>query len=78
MQGNNQDVIHIATSRSDGVLKVSGFQTLKLWCFIHNHVMQSHLHCAEQVVIKIWAEDALMGNQEYSLSRFWYSVTHSY
>jgi hypothetical protein len=40
---------------------------LKLQCFIHNNIMPSQLHDADQVVIQSWAQDALMNNQDYSL-----------
>jgi hypothetical protein len=30
--------------------------------------MQSHLRGAEQIVIQSWSQDALMNNQEHSLS----------
>jgi hypothetical protein len=53
-------------------------EKLKLRSFIHNHIMQSQLHGAEQVVDKSWAEDALMDNQEYGLPHFWYGVTQSF
>jgi hypothetical protein len=35
-------------------------QRLKLWLFIHNNIMQSQFHGAEQIVIKGWAQDALI------------------
>jgi hypothetical protein len=70
-QGNNQNVIHIVASHADGVWKVSGFQTLKFWWFTHNHTMQSHLHCAEQVVTQGKNENALMDNQEHIFPCFW-------
>jgi hypothetical protein len=50
IEENNQNIIHIITSHADGVLEVSGFGTLKFWCFIHKHIMQSHVHSAQQVL----------------------------
>jgi hypothetical protein len=38
---------------------------LKLRCFIHDYIMQSHLHGAEHIVTQRWAENDLMCNQEH-------------
>jgi hypothetical protein len=52
IQRDNYHIIHVVTSHTDSVRKFSGLQTLELRSLIHYHIVHSHLHGAQQVVLK--------------------------